>query len=92
MGVRCEAWGTIRWPQLQLLVTDVLLPGINGREVADELRRRHASLPVLYMSGYTQDAFSPDTTLGGAMFLAKPFTSSELLARVREALDAAKAG
>jgi PAS domain S-box-containing protein len=74
--------------RLQLLVTDVLLPGPNGREVAEELRRRRPGLPVLYISGYTQDAFAEGGAVGEReRFLPKPFTPSELLARVRELLD-----
>jgi two-component system cell cycle sensor histidine kinase/response regulator CckA len=77
--------------RLQLLVTDVLLPGQNGREIAEELRRRHAGLPVLYISGYTQDAFDEGGAVGErARFLPKPFTPSELLVRVRELLDLLK--
>jgi two-component system cell cycle sensor histidine kinase/response regulator CckA len=74
--------------RLQLLVTDVIMPGKNGREVAEELRGRHAGLPVLYISGYTQDAFNEQRPVGGDdQFLPKPFTPSELLARVRQVLD-----
>ncbi len=73
--------------RLQLLVTDVILPGQNGREVAEELRRRHQDLPVLYISGYTHDAFEDGTVGARSHFLPKPFTTSELLASVRGVLD-----
>ncbi len=76
--------------QLQLLVTDVVMPGQNGREVAEELRRRRPGLPVLYMSGYAADAFADANPLDARSgFLAKPFTSPTLLRRVREVLDCA---
>jgi two-component system cell cycle sensor histidine kinase/response regulator CckA len=74
--------------QLHLLVTDVVMPGQNGRQVAEELRRRCPGLPVLYMSGYTRDAFAEEGALDPRSgFLAKPFTAPILLGRVRELLD-----
>jgi PAS domain S-box-containing protein len=71
-----------------LLLTDVVMPGLNGRELAEGLLRRHPDLRVLYVSGYTEDAFdgvgSPED---GLELLPKPFTASGLLARVRQVLD-----
>ena len=70
-----------------LLVTDVILPGIGGRELAEGLRESLPGLKVLYVSGYTDDeavragAFPP-----GSKFLQKPFTLSSLVSKVREAL------
>jgi two-component system cell cycle sensor histidine kinase/response regulator CckA len=75
--------------ELRLLVTDVVMPGIDGRALAEELRRRHAALRVLYVSGYTQDALAERGVVDtGIEFLPKPFTPSLLLGRVREVLDA----
>jgi CheY-like chemotaxis protein len=74
---------------LDLVVTDVVMPGIDGRAVADELRRRRPGLRVLYVSGYTEDAVVARGVLGSGLgFLAKPFTPSALVARVRAVLDA----
>jgi two-component system cell cycle sensor histidine kinase/response regulator CckA len=74
---------------LRLLVTDVVMPGMSGREVADELCRRRPTLRVLYVSGYTHDAIAQRGVLdSGVEFLQKPFTASSLLARVRAILDA----
>jgi PAS domain S-box-containing protein len=74
---------------LDLLVTDVIMPGLSGVEVAEALRRRHPGLPVLFMSGYAQGAFDEGGSGGqGADFLSKPFTPATLVARVRAALDA----
>ncbi|MFL5274876.1 MAG: PAS domain S-box protein [Myxococcales bacterium] len=73
---------------VQLLVTDVVMPGIDGRALADELRRGHPSLRVLYVSGYTQDALGKRVLEPGIEFLPKPFTAPSLLARVRAVLDA----
>jgi two-component system, cell cycle sensor histidine kinase and response regulator CckA len=74
---------------IDLLLTDVMLPGIGGRELAEGMRQSVADLKVLYVSGYTEDesvragAFPP-----GSKFLQKPFTLSVLVGKVREALDA----
>ncbi|HLH38313.1 MAG TPA: response regulator [Bryobacteraceae bacterium] len=73
--------------RIDLLVTDVILPGINGRELAERMRESLPELKVLYVSGFTSDesvragAFPP-----GAKFLQKPFTLSALVGKVREAL------
>jgi CheY-like chemotaxis protein len=76
--------------QVRLLVTDIVMPGTNGREVAAELRRRRPGLPVLYVSGYAADAFVDGSGLDPRSgFLAKPFSPPTLLRRVRELLDRA---
>jgi PAS domain S-box-containing protein len=73
---------------LRLLVTDVVMPGMDGRTLADELRRRHPALKVLFVSGYTQDVISHRGVLDeGVEFLPKPFTPAALLERVRAVLD-----
>jgi len=72
-----------------LLVTAVVMPGLDGRSVAEELRRRHPSLRVLYVSGYTHDLIAQRGVLdAGTHFLEKPYTAGVLLARVRAILDA----
>jgi two-component system, cell cycle sensor histidine kinase and response regulator CckA len=74
---------------VRLLVTDVVMPGIDGPSLAEDLRRRHPGLRVLYVSGYAQDAIVKRGLLEpGIAFLPKPFTASSLLARVRAVLDA----
>ncbi|MEP6473346.1 MAG: ATP-binding protein [Gemmatimonadota bacterium] len=73
---------------IDLLVSDVVLPRLNGRELAAQLRLKRPNLPVLYMSGYTRGVVSEqDLREEGALFLSKPFTTVELLLRVRELLD-----
>jgi two-component system, cell cycle sensor histidine kinase and response regulator CckA len=75
--------------RLHLLVTDVVMPGLDGRALADELRRRNPGVRVLYVSGYTQDVISHHGVLdSGVELLPKPFTSGALLAKVRAVLDA----
>jgi CheY-like chemotaxis protein len=76
-----------------LLLTDVIMPGLNGREVADGLRRTRPGLRVLYMSGYAHDIISKAGVLdSGIEVLRKPFSVARLQERVRAALDAAPQG
>ncbi len=71
-------------PDLDLLVTDVVMPGGNGWDLADEIRSRKPDLPVLFISGYEP----PDGRIvPKACFLQKPFRVAELLDRVRTMLD-----
>lgn len=73
---------------IDLLVTDVVLPGMNGREVAERMRATRRELAVLYVSGYTSDILAAGA-LGdhNARFLEKPFVPRVLLQCVREILD-----
>ncbi len=74
--------------RIDLVVTDVVMPGMSGREVVDELRRGLPGLPALFVSGYTQDAIAQRGVLdSGVEFLPKPFTPATLVARVRATLD-----
>jgi len=76
-------------PKIQLLLTDVIMPGISGRELAKKLLARQPALRVLYMSGYTYNVIAQGGTLErGVAFLQKPFTPRVLVEKVREVLDA----
>jgi two-component system cell cycle sensor histidine kinase/response regulator CckA len=76
--------------RVRLLVTDVVMPGLDGRSLASELLRRHPALRVLFVSGYPQDAIADRGVLEtGVELLPKPFTATALLTRVRAVLDAA---
>jgi len=78
--------GAIRG-SLDLLVTDVVLPGINGRVLSERLREVMPGMRVLYMSGYTDDmVLRTGVVTHGAAFLQKPFTPQGLLDRVRAVL------
>ena len=73
--------------RIDLLVTDVVLPEMSGGRVADALRARQPGLPVVFMSGYTDDEIvRADLDKPGTSFLQKPFTAAELASRVREVL------
>jgi CheY-like chemotaxis protein len=76
-------------PEVALLLTDVGLPNMNGRQLADEARRRNPTLRVLFTSGYARNAIVHQGRLDpGVELLTKPFTRAELGARVRDVLDA----
>src|SRR5713101_4492730 len=73
---------------IHLLMTDVVLPGLNGREVARRLVAQRAGIRVLFLSGYTDDAIVHHGVLDpGVAFLQKPFSPAVLGRKVREVLD-----
>ena len=73
---------------IHLVLTDVVMPGMGGRELAEQLSAVRPDLKVLFMSGYTEQAIVGHGVLPeGAVFIQKPFGPDPLLARVREALD-----
>jgi CheY-like chemotaxis protein len=77
---------------IDLLLTDVIMPEMTGRELADRLRESRPSIKVLYVSGYTADVIGREGVLEkGVDYLPKPFTPADLAAKVREVLGQAKA-
>jgi signal transduction histidine kinase len=73
---------------VHLLLTDMVMPKMNGRELADELGRRQQGMRVIYVSGYTDDVLIRNGALGpGMYFLQKPLKPQLLIAKVREVLD-----
>lgn len=78
-----------RTPQpIHLVVTDIVMPRMGGREVVERLRENRPDIRVLYVSGYAPDAVALHGVLEAEMtFLQKPFTRAELARAVRAALD-----
>lgn len=77
--------------QIDLLLTDVVMPGINGRVLAEKLVPRYAAMRVLYMSGYTDSFIAGHGILErGTVLIHKPFTEEALLGKVKEVLEAPK--
>jgi two-component system, cell cycle sensor histidine kinase and response regulator CckA len=76
-----------RTEPIQLLLTDVVMPGMNGRALAEALVAERPGLKVIYMSGYTDDVIAHSGVLEtGVLLLEKPFSALALLGRVRQAL------
>jgi signal transduction histidine kinase len=74
--------------RIDLLLTDIVMPGLNGRELADQLHHRQSGLRVLFMTGYSRDAIVHQGRLdSGVSLLQKPITQALLAARIREILD-----
>lgn len=74
--------------KVELLLTDVIMPGMNGKVLADKLRSKCPGLKVLYMSGYTDNAIIQYGVLETGMnFIQKPFTPTALKRKLRELLD-----
>ncbi|ADW17846.1 multi-sensor hybrid histidine kinase [Desulfobulbus propionicus DSM 2032] len=73
--------------KIDLLLTDVILPGMNGHALRQQLAGLHPQLNVLYMSGYTDNIIMPQEVVSaGVQFIHKPFTRSDLSVKLREAL------
>jgi two-component system cell cycle sensor histidine kinase/response regulator CckA len=76
---------------IDLTLTDVVMPGMNGRELTEKLLERYPGMKVLYMSGYTDDAIIHHGVLEeGVPFIQKPFSSRDIARKVREVLDSKK--
>jgi PAS domain S-box-containing protein len=87
-----EAMERCRGTHINLLLTDVVLPGVSGPELAREVREMHPTAKVLFVSGYTDGAMAQHGLLEhGAKLLHKPFRMPELGRMIRDVLDAQKA-
>jgi signal transduction histidine kinase/CheY-like chemotaxis protein len=85
----CDGTEALTRPcKADLVVSDLVMPGMSGRELVTRLRAARPSLPVVFVSGYAAEGDpTPAAGEGTTEFLAKPFTADQLLARVRSALD-----
>ncbi|MFZ0927233.1 MAG: response regulator [Syntrophobacteraceae bacterium] len=73
---------------IHLLITDVVMPQMHGRQLAEQLRVIRPNLKCLYMSGYTADVIEHRGILDeGLNFIQKPFSSDDLAYRIRQVLD-----
>ena len=73
---------------IHVLLTDVVMPGMNGRDLAARARAKRPAMKVVFMSGYTADVPADLAVEGGLGFLGKPFNERALTAKIREVLDA----
>jgi response regulator RpfG family c-di-GMP phosphodiesterase len=74
--------------EIHLLMTDVVMPEMNGRDLAKRLLSLHPNMKRLFMSGYTADVIATQGVLEEGMhFIQKPFSMSDMAAKVREVID-----
>jgi PAS domain S-box-containing protein len=78
-----------RLPDLDLLVTDVIMPEMTGIELARRIVRMRPGTPVLYMSGYADEVLDHEDMVPGASFLQKPFRPDVLMSKVRDVVEGA---
>jgi DNA-binding NtrC family response regulator len=81
--LRCQSFGG----RIDLVVTDVIMPGMSGLDLAENLQTERADAKVLFMSGYLEARNSDAEKLEKGEFLQKPFRPQTLLAKVHELLD-----
>ena len=72
---------------VHLVLTDIKMPGMNGRELGRLVEERWPGKPILYMSGFASEVFRGGLLEPGAPFLAKPFTQEDLATKVRSLLN-----
>src|SRR5207248_3037027 len=80
------------WPDIKidLMLVDLVMPGMNGPEVVDHVWSLRPELPVLYFSGYSGQEFLRPEIARRVPYMAKPFTLAQLTKRIREILDKSK--
>src|SRR5262245_45869579 len=83
-----EVWSDI---EVDLLMVDIIMPDMNGLELAERIRALRPALPILYFSAYSDREMLRPVIARGIPYIAKPFTSVQLTKRIRELLDRPKA-
>ena len=79
---------TVDGDRIDLLITDVVMPGVDGPTLVKEVRERYPELKVIFISGYTEDSFRQKLGDGVPVeFLSKPFTLQQLAGKVKEVMD-----
>jgi CheY-like chemotaxis protein len=73
--------------RIHVLITDVVMPGMSGHELAERLLALHPTLKIIYMSGYPNGVIGDQGAGGCAVFLQKPFTQEVLARTVREVIE-----
>jgi DNA-binding response OmpR family regulator len=87
-GEEAISLGKAHTKPIDLLITDVVMPKLSGKEVADQLRAVHPETKVLFMSGYTDEAIVHHGILdSGIDFIQKPFSERALAQKIRDVLD-----
>ncbi len=92
-GAEALAIATAPAAPIDLLLTDVVMPGMDGQALSERLRESHPRLPVILMSGYAEDVVAHRSKVaGGVAYLQKPFRPADLAAKVRAMLDSGSSG
>ena len=77
--------------EIHLLLSDVVMPGMSGRELAEKISEQHPRMRILFMSGYTDNAIQHHGVLDSdTAFIEKPFSPVQLTGKIREVLDGAE--
>ena len=75
-------------PEIDMMITDMVMPEMNGKELADKIKIKYPKIQILYTSGYTDlDIVRNGTIIKGINFLQKPYSANTLLTKIREILD-----
>jgi len=92
-GVEALALCDRQQHKIDLLLTDVIMPQMSGRDLAGHIRERYPDMQVLFMSGYTSNAIANNGVLEPGMnFIGKPFTAADLSEKIQEILGAVQHG
>jgi CheY-like chemotaxis protein len=73
--------------KIDLLISDVIMPGINGKVLAERLSRKRPGMKVILTSGYTENIIEQQSLADGLNFISKPYSAGSLLKKIREVLD-----